>query len=59
MADYGEKYDKPIIIIMSCVIVASLAAVTWMNMAVHKTQCVPSYTTYCGDSSEHHAEAPH
>ncbi|MDA9951777.1 hypothetical protein N9D31_04275 [Oligoflexaceae bacterium] len=46
--EYGEKYEKMIIVTMSAAIILSLAAVTWM--IVHYTpDCKPSISTYCGE----------
>jgi radical SAM superfamily enzyme len=54
MSDYADKYDNMIIIVMSIVIVLSLAGVIALNVA-YRPDCVPSYETYC----EPQAADPH
>jgi len=54
MSEYGDRLETPTIIGISIFIVSCIVAVVWLNMAVHRNQCVPSYTTYCGDSHSAH-----
>ena len=58
MSEYGEQFEKPIIVIMSAVILLSIAAVTYM-IKVYTPDCVPSYMTYCGEEAGHHHDDGH
>lgn len=51
-AEYGDKFETPIIVTMLLVMLLSVLAVIGMNMKLH-TICVSEYT-YCGVEEAHH-----
>lgn len=55
-SDYGEKYEKSIIVAMSLLILLSIVGVVVMIKA-YTPPCKASYMTYCPDNhkaSDHH-----
>ena len=50
--EYGEKYEKPIIVVMSALILLSIIGVVAMIRA-YTPECKPSYHTYCPENLVH------
>ena len=53
--DYGEKFEKPIIVAMSALIILSILSVVVL-IKTYTPECKPSYETYCPENlqNDHH-----
>lgn len=52
-SDYGERFEKPQIVILSIVVIALTLGAFGLNVVFHDP-CDPTYYTYCGPTEEGH-----